>query len=296
MTLASGSHQPPLVCIYGPPGIGKTTDTGYSFPQARFYAERNALASIRSVCGYEPDERPMPKDITFLTQDIRNIKPGEVHQVVVDDFSHLAEKTVDSFKAKFSGFVLWGKVREALLEFRTVARNANCLVVLNTWEALPQPKSEDRDAKKGGPSLPGRMRQEFPAMCDLVLRGGINAMRKPWGGVYLCDLKPDWVMKDRFDVATRIHPIPMNLAELLRATGFDMPRHPQLEWQEGVVEAVAAELQGAAAHQVPQLANQWFADLRDRGVPPAVCRWTIRDALDRSVIRRALHQAESKFI
>lgn len=295
MTGSSVRHELPLLCIFGPPGVGKTTDTGYSFPRARFYAERNALASIRSVCGYTPDERPMPKDITVLTQEIRALKKGETQQVVVDDFSHLAEKTIDVFKKRYDGYVLWGKVREALLDFRTAARNAECLVVLNTWEALPQAKSAERDERKGGPSLPGRMRHEFPAMCDMVLRGGINSMRKPWGGVYLCDLKPDWVMKDRFDIATRISPAPMNLAELLRAAGFDLPRAEHLDWQENVVEGIAQDLEPLPGHQTIQRIKEWYADLLNQGVAAADARWTMRDAFDRAVIRRALHQAESSF-
>ena len=49
--------EPAFVCVYGPPGVGKTTDCGYSFPNALFLAAPGALKPLRSVCGYKPRSR-----------------------------------------------------------------------------------------------------------------------------------------------------------------------------------------------------------------------------------------------
>lgn len=46
--------DPVLSLSYGPSGIGKTTDTGLSFPNALFIAAPGALQSIRNVAGYDP--------------------------------------------------------------------------------------------------------------------------------------------------------------------------------------------------------------------------------------------------
>ena len=102
-------------------------------------------------------------------------------------------------------------------------------------------------------------------------------------------------MKDRFHVATACHPAPMNLAEILRAGGTDIPRHPDLPEQEEMVEALAghfAGLDGFAA----VTANEFYAKLRASGMTPRIAKWTLRDALDRAKIRRAVQAAEDTFI
>ena len=142
--------------------------------------------------------------------------------------------------------------------------------------------------------LSGKLPEQIPAMCDMVFRCGHEPMRKPWPGVYHCEFSTDYVMKDRFNVATRIHPAPMNLSEILRAAGYDMSRHSDLGWQEEVVEKVALSL--LSGEPVAETVNSSYKHLIEGGVTPAAARWTMRDALDRSVIRRALASTDGTFI
>jgi hypothetical protein len=113
--------------------------------------------------------------------------------------------------------------------------------------------------------------------------------------VYRCHANPSYVMKDRTNTATVCDPAPMNLAELLRAAGFKISRLPDYKDQEDHVEAIAQSLTGEAVSDGAML-NQIYSGLLKKGLPPHLARWTLRDAVDRSVIRRAKEAAANQFV
>jgi hypothetical protein len=281
-----------VVMTYGPSGVGKTTDQGYSFPRALFAAAPGALTSIESVCGYLPATVQVAtiEDATKLIKEVS----GKFSWLVIDDFSFMAEQTFSRMEKKKSGFKLWGALRDVALQFRDTARYANVSVVMNAWEQAP--KTAFNGGKvRGGPMLSGRLPEQIPAMCDLVLRASHDLSRQPWPAVYRCALDPSWVMKDRFNVASAADPCPMNVAEILRAAGVPVPRHPDLPEQEEVVAALAdvfVGLDGFAA----AAANEFYTKLLNSGMAVKVARWTLRDALDRAEIQKALSAAQSTFI
>jgi len=289
-----GSMIPALVLTYGNSGGGKTVDCGYSFPNALFIAVRGALQSIEHTCGYTP-AMVTARTIMEATHYLLRYKElgGEYDAIVVDDFSYLAEQTMADLEQNHKGFKLWSALRDATLDFREAARYADCHVILNCWDKVPSTKN-DGTFVRGGPMLSGKLPEQLPAMCDLVLRCGMEPMRKPWKGVYLCEQSSQYVMKDRFKKCYDLSPIPMNLGEILRASGFQISRLKTLPWQEEVVENLAQQLLG---HDKPlHLANELYSQLLEKGIEIAAAQWTIRDALDRSVIRASLNQSEKTFI
>lgn len=288
------SVDPFVVCTYGPSGIGKTTDMGYSFPQALFVAAPGALSSIESVCGYIPD-RIEVGTIEEGTKLIERVgKEKKYRTVVFDDFSFLAQQTFSRLEAKLSGFKLWGGIRDQALEFRDVARYVGVNVALNCWEQPPRMKDGGRI--RGGPKLSGDLPEQIPALCDMVLRAGHEPNRKPWPSVYRCMADASYVMKDRFDVAKICDPAPMNLGELLRAYGkHEVLRHVGLPDQEAQVASISQHLQGVPAADA-QLANDLFRKLIENGMRSHLARWTIRDAMDRAVIREQLKLHSSSFV
>ena len=292
--------DPVLSLSYGPSGIGKTTDTGLSFPNALFIAAPGALQSIRNVAGYSPlvENASTLLDVTKLVNTVGSYKAKgadtKIDAVVVDDFSYLAEQTFASLEKKFNGFRLWGELRDAVLDFRNAARFAKVHVIVNCWEQAPKDKPGGGRVK-GGPMLSGNLPEQVPAMFDMVLRCGQDPMRKPWQGIYQCTLDPNYIMKDRLNVASAAHPAPMNMAELIRAAGYVISRHPDMGWQEEMVETVAVSMLQAGPTQDKDIANKVYADLiRHASVPQA--RWTLRDAMDRAVIRRALTARDATFL
>ncbi len=286
---------PALVCTYGPSGSGKTTDLGYSFPNGVFMAARGALQPVRSLCGYEPHavEAQIIDDATAFLEKLAKTKDHGYDAVLVDDFSFLAEQQFAVYDKRFSGFTLWGKLRDSAIAFRNAARYANVHVVLNCWEQPPKVKA-DGTRIRGGPMLSGKLPEQIPAMCDMVLRCGHEPMRKPWAGVYRCGYSTDYVMKDRFNIAARLDPAPMNLGETLRAAGYDVRRHPDLPWQEEVVQSLATTLVDGAP--LADTVNSSYKTLVEAGISPAAARWTMRDAMDRAVIARALQATDDVFL
>jgi hypothetical protein len=279
--------------IYGPSGIGKTTDCGYSFPNGLFLAAPGALQPIQSLCGYKPS-RVDATTLQDATKLLSNIDTERHDAFIVDDFSYLAELTFAKLEKRYNGFTLWGKLRDIILGFRDAARYAKVHVILNCWEQGPKTKP-DGSRVRGGPMLSGKLPEQLPAMCDLVLRGGHEPLRKPWPGVLRCFPDPNYVMKDRLNTARVCDPAPMNLGELLRASGLDVSRHQDLDWQEEVVSQASSQLISEAGNDA-DIANGWYQKLLEKGISPNAARWTLRDALDRAVIDRALNLANSRFI
>lgn len=294
------TDEPVLILTYGPSGSGKTTDNGYSFPNALFIAAPGALQSIRNTVGYEPTFTTANtiSDVTNLINTIGKYRAkgtnSPIDAVVIDDFSFLTEQTFATLEKKFNGFKLWGELRDQVMEFRNAARFAKVHIIMNAWEQPPKDR-KGGGRVKGGPQLSGNLPEQVPAMFDMVLRCGFDTMRKPWSGVYQCSLDPNYIMKDRLHIAARCNPAPMNLAELLRASGYAVSRRADAPWQEGAVETIAKRLLDGGPERDREQANGAFATLRSSGVPETLCRWTIRDALDRAVIRRALAAQNNLF-
>lgn len=286
------ADRPFVVCTYGPSGIGKTTDMLYSFPRALFLAAPGALTSSLPVCGYEPDSGYVSTIGEATT--IIEAAAGRYNTVVIDDFSFLAEQTFSSLEKKYSGFRLWGELRSIALDFRDKSRMSGVNVVMNCWEQPPKTKY-DGSKVRGGPMLSGRLPEQIPALCDVVLRAVHEPKNRPWPAVYRCNADPSYVMKDRFHTSSLADPVPMNLAEILRSSGLNIQRHPDLPDQEKRVEAISSSLSGDIKEDT-NLANEIYASLIQAGQSVAVARWTLRDALDRAVLRSAKSQAENVFL
>lgn len=284
-------RDPVVVCTYGPSGVGKTTDQGYSFPRALFVAAPGALTSLRTVCGYTPATTHV-RTLAEATSLVKKVSK-DFNAVVIDDFSFVAEQTFAALEKKYNGFRLWGELRDQSLEFRDVARYAGVDVILNCWEQGPKNKP-DGSRVRGGPMLSGRLPEQIPAMCDIVLRASHDPQRKPWPAVYRCSNDPSYVMKDRFNVVSVVDPAPMNLAEILRAAGVAIERHPDIDGMEDYVEAFATAMV-PERNPIPK-ANELYQALLGEGVSVPAARWILRDALDRCTIRKAQHAAQSTFI
>jgi hypothetical protein len=285
--------DPALICVYGRSGSGKTTDCGYSFPNALFVAARGALTSITTTCGYDPAQ-VAAKDIADATKKIEqfNRQGSKYDAVVVDDFSWLAEQTVLKWGKKLSGYDVWRKVNEETLAFRESARHARSHIILNCWYKGPQTK-HDGSYVRGGPDLPSKLPEQLPSMCDIVLQVGHDPMRKPWGGTYKCAFDSTHVMKDRFGTCYQLHPCPMNLGEILRASGYSISRLKELDWQEAVVEKYSTIL--ADAPNLFGKMNELYAQLLPKAGAKAAA-WTIRDAIDRMSIRKALTTTSTQYV
>lgn len=272
-----------VVCAYGPSKTGKTTDCLYSFPRGLFLAQPGALKPSENVVGYTPKSE-LVQTIPEATALILKQKKGEFDALVVDDFSLLAENTIAIAERKASGLKMWGVLRDWLIEFRQAARYAGMHVVCNAHESAP--KVVNNASLRGGPKLPGRMVEDFPAICDLVIRAAPEPDRKGWPYGYRCSGNDaNYITGDRHGV-TPDH-APMNLAEILRAAGYAVRRAPGLEWQDEVVESLTQLFEKNPNVDQVELMRAVVGKMREKGRSDIHIRWVLRDALDRMNLRLA---------
>lgn len=280
-----------VAAIYGPSGLGKTTDLIYSFPGALFVAPPGALKPAHHVVGYVPQsvEASTIMDATSIVAKLAKSNPEGFNAVVVDDFSLLAESTVAALERKHTGFKLWGAVRDAVLAFRDTSRHAGLHVVLTAHESAP--RTMNGTFIRGGPRLPGRLPEDLPTACDIVLRAAQDSSRRGWHACYRCTVDDtQWVSKDRHGVTP--DRAPMNLGEILRMAGYQLPRAPGLEWQEEMVEAISSLLvAGVMPMGTPSEEKAIVAEAielaREQTHNELHIRWMLRDALDRAALKRA---------
>lgn len=280
-----------VVAIYGPSGCGKTTDLLYSFPNGIFIAPPGAIKPAHHVVGHVPEstEASTIMEATDLVKKLGQNKKYDA--IVVDDFSLLAEQTVASLEKKLTGFKLWGEMRNVVLAFRDTARRAGMHVVLTAHESTP--RTMNGTFIRGGPKLPGRLPEDVPTACDLVLRAAFDQNRRGWHGCYRCTVDDtQWVTKDRHGVTP--DRAPMNTAEILRMAGYEIRRAPGLEWQEELVEALATAM-AADPKAEGDLVNEAIELAREKTDNDLHVRWLLRDSLDRSVLRRARQNALAIF-
>lgn len=290
--------EPFVVCTYGNSGIGKTVDNGYSFPGALFVAAPGALTSIQKVCGYTP-AFARAETIEDATGLINEAQKKGYKTVVIDDFSFLAEKTASVLEDKYktNKLGLWGALRQSALDFRESARYAQINVVLNCWEQGPRTIKETGAKIRGGPQLSGKLPEQIPAMCDIVLRAVYDPNRRPHKASYECGINPNYVMKDRFNIVDRISPAPLNLAEILRYAGRDIPYHAGIKGASDYVNSVTEVLMKLDDTVDPaDELNKIYSKLKGSGLSVPAVRWILRDSFDRSQIRKALMAAENEFI
>ena len=129
---------PPFICVYGNSGIGKTTDMGFAFPNALFVASAGATKSIVSTCGYKPRKYNM-HTVEQATQTVQQMADGKIEgdAIVIDDFSYMVEASLSKMQEKYTGWTVYGKLRDEIFRFRRIARESNITVALNCWLAMP---------------------------------------------------------------------------------------------------------------------------------------------------------------
>lgn len=283
--------EPAVVTVYGPSGMGKTTDTLFSFPMGLFFALPGALKPSLRVVGWDPHAAGQVVAVTDLDSAVvalRNVKPGVWDAIIVDDLSLLTERTMQKLEAKHAGsrnkFALWDELRDVVISFRETARASGLHVILNAHER--QPETKDGTFFRGGPSLPSKtLTERIPHISDTVLRAASDPTAPgSWKGVYKCEpANPQWIMKDRHGCCPPT--CPQNLGEILRMAGYNIRRRPELEWQEQWVEWIATSLaSGTPEKKVMEELNAQFAE-----ADPLHLRWVRRDGRHRHSLRRAYH-------
>jgi hypothetical protein len=86
----------------------------------------------------------------------------------------------------------------------------------------------------------------------------------------------------------------MNIGEILRLNGYAISRLPSAPWQEALVEKMAGQFEPLDDSAIREKAAENYKLLCAQ-TNPMLARWTVRDAIDRTVLRRAKAAAQGSF-
>ena len=291
---------PPFVNVYGPSGVGKTAETGRCLSAGTILAAPGATVSITTTWGVTPKVeyvKTIEEATKFIESEAKKTPANRVSGIGVDDFSAMSENTVSIMEKRYSGWAIWNAVRDVVISFRDAARYAGIALVVNSWEQPPKTRNKGGTSYvlPGGPKLPMDLPEQLPAMADVNLRAkkvdkGIYGLReRVYDGT-----DPQYVQKDRGNIATG-NVVPMNLAEILRCAGWDIPRCAELGWVE---EAIAACFKLLERHpdNETQVFQEVYTQLLAGGADPRHARWATQDAWDRHTLRTMLAQRYTTFV
>ena len=310
--------DPSFSIVYDFLKSGKTACVLAAFgDRAVYIAAPGALSPAEAVWGFP---QPKARDLETFS-DVRKLAEGNdvngAVALVIDDASLIADRTVNYYKLKgIGGYDLWGAVFTSAIRMRDTLRRRGMHIAFTCHPAPASTKDGVRHL--GGPAFPGQIAMKLPAAADLLLRGegragmgssaadvdlgagggaapaptAIVASAAPapssfgWPRVFRTALHPDWMQGSRYGTPDMA---PMNLGEILRLAGFQIPRMKGLEWQENVAQALASKLieppgLGDSARVRDVLSKVKDYCLVKFTKTEAHAYWALRDGYDRAVL------------
>jgi len=286
----------PSCIIMGEEKVGKTVVTGYGVGAiATFAGLPDAVIPLRTVVGM--------KDPRFVhcvvLQDYLGAIDGAAATwkgngrarpiVVCDDFSLAADRTVARLQESgVGGWELWGALRTQVQRIFLHAAEKRVGLILSMHTLPPKlPTAEDPELDPGRPKMPTKELSanvaKHPSQIVLLQR----APARPIHPVeFVCGMSaaPQWSTGDRYNkIPSRMYPA---LGEALRASGFDIPRPPEVEKLETTI-AYVAETVVAGGGTMAQGINHLIQKAQELSTPPWAAQWAVIDTLGRIDILRA---------
>jgi len=279
--------------VFGPSKTGKSTCTGAAGACGLFIAQGGGLLPLGSFLGL----RDLQVMSAVNVHDAAKLVESEAHKhptIVVDDFSLLVEATISQLEQKHSFGDMWRALRSQVLMMRDAARSATekgTHVFFNCHESPPRESSGK--FVRGGPALPGQLPEQFSAFSDVVARVVYDETAAPWKFVLKTVSDSRYIGGDRLAIFPPS--APMNLAEALRAAGYEIPRPEYLSWQEAVVEGLTSMILDKGIESWREVLRPAAEKLTSKHPKPHV-RWALQDSLHRAILRRARSEMINDFL
>tara|TARA_R110002020_G_scaffold12271_2_gene45185 strand:- start:1686 stop:2567 length:882 start_codon:yes stop_codon:yes gene_type:complete len=267
--------------VYGPSKTGKSTCTGAAGACGLFIANSGGLLPLKNFLGLAKVNVISAKNVDEAAKIILK-EAGKHPTIVVDDFSLLTEQTITQLEASHSFGEMWRSLRAQVLRVRDAARTATekgTHVIFNC-HASP-PKTSSGKYVRGGPSLPGQLPEQFSAFSDVVARVVFDETAAPWKFVLKTSSDSEYIGGDRLAIFPPSGP--MNLAEALRAAGYELPRPKEMEWAEAVVHKTSELILNEGIEQWREVLRKVAGKL-DAKKDPKHIRWALEDSLHRAII------------
>ena len=290
-----------FIITYGPAKIGKTLATVRAVPDGLFIAPRGALTCARYL-DWEPKviETGPKVGITQITEAIKQAQ-DKFPAIIVDDFSIICDQELAACKKTHAGWSAFDVFNKRVYDLRDAARAASCHVILNMHEQAPKEvgQSDEKRWIKGCPMVPGwQLPEKLPSHADLVLRVVYDEKAIGWPYLYQSGPDPDYITGDRLAITPER--FPLNLREVLKLAGCDLPRPEELTHFDPLVDEICKDLIPELATKRPKvkdLLSSWAQKLTDEDkLCPQHMRWIFSDALDRAHLTQHNNNLVSNFI
>jgi len=290
--MTPSADAPPFVVVCGPPGCGKTIDIVRAVgSSAVVAAAEGALKPVKPVLGIDVMAEYPAKTVEEATKALMQIRKVVANGAkrkplyyVADEFSYMAERTWSALETRINGYRLWGMMRKIVIDFRDAAREAGVGIIVNCWDQGPTTKSSGKFVR-GGPKLPSDLPEQFPGIADFIFLCEHDATVQPWPWRYRTRGDQNWALKDRSH--TTPSPAPMNLGEVLRASGYDVPYPVPMQALEGSIDGLAQHLGMVDPSQVMPVCEQAYQIIVNQGTDPRYAKWAVSDARARAALRQS---------
>ena len=292
-----------MVMGYGESGTGKTIDMALAFPGAVFIGNPRGPISAEKF-----DLRPMTLStdrLKDLPKAIRELKVSPT-AIVFDDLSLGTKKDVregqlqqslSNDKDAKNKYKVWVEIAADTMRAIETAESLKIPVAINAH--VREPGTWDGVFTPGGPDLPGKqLAKLIPPSCDLNMHVVPQKDRPAWPFAYqtsygvnqndetglLQEGASPYVVKSRLKNCPPI--APMNIGEILRHAGRDVPRLANGAWIESVVEKLATRFKDLPFEERRAMFVSHIPGLQSKyNATKAQLAWTLRDAIDRADLR-----------
>lgn len=293
------------LCIYGPPGLGKSSDHVAAFPKAKFISQPRALMSARTLWGFEiPAENIVT--VQSLNEGAKKAVEfiGKGFDVVMDDMSPLAEYSESQYKedGKHKGYEVYKAVMMDVLSIRKAMEFGRTMFACSAHIGQPRTNPLNGRMIRGGPRLPGQSQDVVTTAFDTIVQIEADPARKVgYPASFICRPTADasYAFKDRHNIADTLQQMPPNTRELLTAAGYKLQRPNGLEWMDIAVANISTSLLTNIANNV--IPREALVSDKEKLAPLATLfrkaleekykcsnvlhqNWVLRDSVDRALI------------
>lgn len=280
--------DPVFGLTYSSPKRGKTLAMIRAFPGALFLALKGGL-KCASWLGLEQRQlnQMVADDVDQMIKIIRAAK-AKYPAIVIDDATLQFDAEYARIKKKDSTWSGNDKFNKKIIELRDVCRDAPVHVF---WTMHEQPP---REVKKVGDNygklIPGtvlvpgwQLPEKLPAMVDFCARIVYDDSMIGWPLVYQTGPDEEFITGNRLSNSpTRF---PLNIGELLRQAGYDVPCLKGFEWMEPVSEQLATKLVDNP-EEVGNTLREASAKLAEKIKNQRHIRWALQNGIDRANLWR----------
>lgn len=294
--------------IYGRPKTGKTLSFIRAFPTGFFVAPPGGLTCAQHL-GLDPDGLAIKEFgkhegaiSTFVEMEAYVTAAAKSKKnypaIIFDDMSLICDVIINDLAEEHDGWTKNRVFNYQLFHFLDHCREQPIHVFTN-WH-LQEPREVRRSDKqvKGSRSIPGtiavqgwQMPEKTPAKVDFVARVDYSEEYGGWPYIFTTSPDEEFIAGSRIDVPAEF---PMNLGELLREAGHEIPRHPDMPWMEEEVERIANEILDGG--DIQEVSRDAVKRLTGKAKSDKHIIWAIEDALGRVNLKKHRRGTVDRFL